>query len=267
MIYFMWLITLRQWVHAGGLTPGRASVISRALTDPFLCGIDFPRRVAREYRPDYRAWQTKRNPASDPGDRQGGMFLLSAMVGLSVIMAFCVVFFPDLGFGFERRHAGPARAAGSVQSDLTSRQVLAAEDGIMRFTNDVRRRNGLVSFSTSPALVFLARTHSRNMCRKKVFQHESDELPDGWQRFEQRLRVIKVRSGGENIAYHTLLKDTDKWARLVVRGLMNSPEHRKNILNPDYRYLGIGVHPCSNSIGYATQVFSSESGRVPEVPR
>jgi|GEM_PF-850956 len=198
---------------------------------------------------------------------QGSLFLLSALATLSAVIVFSLVWCPNLAPCSEGRHNRLGKATETVQGDLSAKQILAAESGILRFTNDERRRNGLTSLSTTPALVSMARTHSRNMCLSRVFQHESDDFPEGWQRFEHRLKIVKVRSGGENIAYHTLLKDTDKWARLVVRGLMNSPEHRKNILNAEYRYLGIGVHPCSNGIGYATQVFSSETGRVPEASR
>jgi uncharacterized protein YkwD len=135
---------------------------------------------------------------------------------------------------------------------------------IEHYTNQERLKRGLVGFSTSPALAFLANGQSRNMCQAGQLIHESDRFPSGWKKFEQKLKRVGIRSGGENIAYYTTLKDPEKWARLVVRGWMNSPEHRKNILNPEYRYLGVGLEPCSNRIVYATQVFSSEIGRVSE---
>jgi uncharacterized protein YkwD len=44
---------------------------------------------------------------------------------------------------------------------------------------------------------------------------------------------------------------------------MNSPVHKKNILDPRFRYIGIGVRACRDNVAYATQVFSPEEGRVP----
>ena len=52
------------------------------------------------------------------------------------------------------------------------------------------------------------------------------------------------------------------WAKEVVKGWMNSPPHRRNILNPRYRYLGVGFLGCPNRLGYATQVFSSQAGTI-----
>ncbi len=44
---------------------------------------------------------------------------------------------------------------------------------------------------------------------------------------------------------------------------MNSPPHKKSILEPTHRYLGVGVAPCQNRIAYVTQVFSSDAGTMP----
>lgn len=142
--------------------------------------------------------------------------------------------------------------------------LLIMERSIERYTNKERAKKGLAPLNRSPALAFLAKNQSRNMCQAGLLIHESDRFPSGWRRFEQRLSQVGLESGGENIAYQTVLKQPENWARLVVQGWMNSPEHRKNILNPEYRYLGVGLNPCLNKIVYATQVFSSKMGRVPE---
>jgi len=102
------------------------------------------------------------------------------------------------------------------------------------------------------------------MCETQDFRHESDAFPDGWRQFDQRLRLARITSGAENIAYRTLGKDRRQWAQAVVGGWIKSAEHRKNILNPAYRYIGIGIAPCKHGICYATQVFSPEIGRKPD---
>jgi uncharacterized protein YkwD len=45
---------------------------------------------------------------------------------------------------------------------------------------------------------------------------------------------VKFLTAGENLAYAKALK-------IAHRGLMNSPGHRANILNPAYGRLGIGI--------------------------
>jgi uncharacterized protein YkwD len=37
-----------------------------------------------------------------------------------------------------------------------------------------------------------------------------------------------------------------EYARLLVNGWMNSPPHRRNLLNPDYKYLGCSARFSKN---------------------
>jgi uncharacterized protein YkwD len=78
------------------------------------------------------------------------------------------------------------------------------------------------------------------------------------------MNLIGVRSGGENIAYRTIARDPMVWAKDVVNGWMNSPPHKKNIVEPRFSFIGVGVRLCKNNIAYVTQVFSSEQGRAPQ---
>ncbi|MBM3298998.1 MAG: CAP domain-containing protein [Deltaproteobacteria bacterium] len=135
------------------------------------------------------------------------------------------------------------------------------EEAILSHTNRERLLRGLTPLAKSSALNFVAREHAKNMCAADCFQHESEEFPAGWRRFGERLQAAGVSSGGENIAYRTIEGTPDAWGKAVVSGWMESPRHKKNVLNPGYRYLGIGVDGCNNRIGYATQIFSSEPGR------
>jgi uncharacterized protein YkwD len=145
---------------------------------------------------------------------------------------------------------------------LKKLQVVQAEEAILTYTNNERLRVGLPVLSLSPALSFIARGHTRNMCSNNRFQHESDEFPAGWRRFGERLEAAGVGSGSENIAFRSIVGNHDAWAEAVLKGWMRSPRHKNNILNPGYRYLGVGVEACKNEMGYATQVFSSEPGRI-----
>ena len=113
-------------------------------------------------------------------------------------------------------------------------------------------------------LQFLARAHSVNMCGVQTLQHESEKFPRGWKYFANRLKIVGLTTGGENIAFRTAAHEPHVWAKEVVKGWMNSAKHRKNILNPRFRYVGIGVVPCAKRIVYAAQVFSNEPGRAPQ---
>jgi uncharacterized protein YkwD len=80
----------------------------------------------------------------------------------------------------------------------------------------------------------------------------------------QRLRIVQVRSGGENIAFLSRLTDPRKWAAAVVTGWQKSPPHAKNLYDPKWRYMGLWIEPCGDGTVYAAQEFSAEPGTVPE---
>ncbi len=159
--------------------------------------------------------------------------------------------------------SGEQSLKGSTEGSRKN-AVLVLEENVVRYTNEERIRRELPPLRLSPALQWLARRHSENMCRVKIFQHDSEAFPKGWTEFFGRLNLVGLRYGGENIGYRTLTGDPVKWAREMVHGWMKSPDHRKNILDRDFRFLGVGISTCANKLGYATQDFSSNPGRVPQ---
>jgi uncharacterized protein YkwD len=159
--------------------------------------------------------------------------------------------------GKDDRHTG-----GAVASKET--EISKMEIGILDYTNQERRSRGMVPLRLSPALTFLARRHSSHMCSGGTLAHESEAFPAGWRRFAQRMDMVGVRIAAENVAYYSLLKTPEAWARAVTKLWMESPHHRKNILNPEFRYVGVGIIVCKNAIVYAAQVLAAETGRLPD---
>ncbi len=159
-----------------------------------------------------------------------------------------------------------AKPTHKPEKRLRPEEVVYLEDIILRLINIVRKKRGLHPLKPSRALAFLARHHSRDMCRTNAFLHESDAFPPGWRRFMERMKKVGVWDGGENIAYRTMAEDRKKWAASIVKGWVGSPPHLKNILDPAFRYSGVGIGQCGRRIVYVTQVFSGEPGRVPVPP-
>lgn len=182
------------------------------------------------------------------------------------ILLFCLAFLPatsDTAYA-ERVRRETAVSTGKSRGHAPAKIDLAQmEQLILTYTNQERKHRGLRPFASSSALRYLARTQSKNMCATGHFEHESESFPVGWRRFGERLQLVRLSVGAENIAYRTFSGRLDRWALSIMKGWMNSPEHRRNILNPRYRYVGVGVAPCANRIVYAGQVFSSRPGRVP----
>jgi len=125
---------------------------------------------------------------------------------------------------------------------------------VLTLTNQYRQQNGLRPVSYNNLLSSAAQTHSRNMAVQDFFSHTGLNGSQPWDRVSatgyQWSRVT------ENIAagYRT--------AQEVVRGWINSPGHRANLLDPNVTQIGVGYFFLANDTGnvnynaYWTQVFA-----------
>jgi len=114
-------------------------------------------------------------------------------------------------------------------------------------TNEERIKNNLPQFNFSIALEKAALGHSIDMVQHNFYAHTSP-VP-GSQNMTDRLKRVGVdyRTCAENI-YNFFDEDPTYWslASKLVEGWMNSSGHRRNILNPNYKYLGCGAWPYNN---------------------
>jgi uncharacterized protein YkwD len=208
-------------------------------------------------RPPLSSWlsRTARGPDEFSKKRHGrGVRLFGAFLGTAALTTLLTS--PSVALV-----AGQKTQARNPQS-VVAASTNSVEDKILGYTNAERRKRNLPLLQSSDALRFVARKHSGNMCSTKHFNHESVHFPKGWRHFATRLKRVGVATGGENIGYQTIARDRDLWARKMVHGWMRSPSHRRNILEPRFRYLGVGVRACDDRLGYATQVFSRSHGRI-----
>jgi uncharacterized protein YkwD len=107
-----------------------------------------------------------------------------------------------------------------------------AEQAMFAMVNAQRDSEGLEKLSFSTQLQDLARAHSNDMFRRGYFSHYT---PEGLSPFNRMDKAgIIYQDAGENLA---LAPGT----ALAMQGLMNSPGHRANILNPSFHKIGIGV--------------------------
>jgi uncharacterized protein YkwD len=108
-----------------------------------------------------------------------------------------------------------------------------AENQMLVQINQARSHVGLSPLNPDPRLRELARSHSSDMYRHHYFSHRT---PDGKTPYD-RLNEVHFRyvTTGENVAFAN--DESKAWD-----ALMNSPDHRANILNPDFRCVGIGVY-------------------------
>ena len=195
--------------------------------------------------------------------RFGRLFIGNELLQCVFIFVMAAAVFLQPALAAERKTLAPEQQKKESGSYPSKQDLLAIEKSILLLTNNERKARELPTFQESFPLAHLATRQSENMCAARSLEHESDAFPNGWKKFTERLKIAGVTSGAENIGYRTLREQPEKWATAVVKEWMKSPPHRKNILNPRWRYLGVGIRMCADRIAYATQVFSSDPGRIP----
>ncbi|MFF5600136.1 CAP domain-containing protein [Streptomyces noursei] len=127
---------------------------------------------------------------------------------------------------------GPS-ASPTVPAATSGGPEAAAEAEVLSLVNQERARVGCSPITTSGELAGLAQRFSDDMARRGFFGHTD---PDGHTPWD-RARVQGVPDlGGENIARG----QAD--ARSVMDSWMDDPGHRANILNCEYKTLGVGAH-------------------------
>ncbi|MGD3108089.1 CAP domain-containing protein [Streptomyces sp. YGL11-2] len=130
------------------------------------------------------------------------------------------------------RPTSPAPTSSATASKAPETGTSAAAQ-VLSLVNQQRATAGCSPVADSSQLDGLAQHFSEDMAQRGFFGHTD---PDGHTPWD-RARVLGITDlGGENIARG----QAD--ARAVMDTWMNSPGHRANILNCEYRTLGVGAH-------------------------
>ncbi|GEC06979.1 membrane protein [Streptomyces spinoverrucosus] len=132
----------------------------------------------------------------------------------------------------------PSRTPSKVPTQRTAPPVtispeIAAEAEVLKLVNDERAKAGCSPLAANSALAELAGNFSDAMAEQGFFDHTD---PSGRTPWDRAKAAGITNLGGENIARG----QAD--AAAVMEAWMNSPGHRANILNCDFKTLGVGVH-------------------------
>jgi uncharacterized protein YkwD len=130
----------------------------------------------------------------------------------------------------------------------------AAVKAIIDKTNAFRRENGLEKLAVNADLTLAARHFAEFMAANAKYGHDADGR-------HAEERAVKVGYDycliGENIAYQydPVGFTTKRLAEGFVEGWEKSPEHRRNMLNPDVTEVGMGIARSEvNGHYYAVQM-------------
>ncbi|MFF3056551.1 CAP domain-containing protein [Streptomyces sp. NPDC057909] len=126
-----------------------------------------------------------------------------------------------------------ASAAAPTRQPSPSAADTSAQAAVLALVNEERAKVGCSPVTASASLASLAQDFSDDMAARGFFSHTD---PDGQTPWDRATKAGVKGLGGENIARG----QAD--AQAVMASWMNSEGHRANILNCDYKTLGVGVH-------------------------
>lgn len=140
---------------------------------------------------------------------------------------------------------------GSIDLEFTQSEYTideAGEQEMLALVNEERAKEGTKPLEFDTRLTEVGRGHSKDMFERGYFSHFSPEGEDVGDRLEER--GIYYTFAGENLA----LAPNANRAHV---GLMNSPGHRRNILDPAFSKVGIGAIDGGVYGKMFTQVFTN----------
>lgn len=134
----------------------------------------------------------------------------------------------------QQASADAGTTASAARSHAKVRVVAPSfESEVLRLTNRERQKRGLRLLVRAQCTERVSARWAWNMAARNRFRHQS---------MRRVARACGTRYVGENIAMGRPLG-----AAQVVSLWMHSAGHRTNILNPHYRFLGVGAYQSTQS--------------------
>lgn len=130
----------------------------------------------------------------------------------------------------------------NVSTDYESEKIM------LDLVNKERTKVGVKKIEWNQDIEEIAQNHSKDMLARNYFCHYSPEGLDVGNRLDNTR--VEYSTAGENLAY---APDVNR----AHSGLMNSPDHKRNILDPAFSKVGIGVIDAGIYGKMFTQVFTN----------
>lgn len=157
---------------------------------------------------------------------------------------------PDTSEKPEESQPGGTESGGNSTTDSEQPKDDVTENSyakqVLKLVNTERKKAGLTELTWDDTVATAAMTRSKEI--EKSFSHTR---PDG-RNFGTAITDLGItyRGAGENIAWG------QKTPEAVMNAWMNSEGHRANILNPNFKKLGVGYRTDSQRTPYWTQLFT-----------
>ncbi|GLZ78102.1 hypothetical protein Afil01_29090 [Actinorhabdospora filicis] len=142
----------------------------------------------------------------------------------------------------------PKNEPGPGTGDPAQGKAAELAAKVAELTNAERAKNGCDPLRVNAKATKAAQYHANDMAERDYFAHDSPEGRSAGDRLDAA--GYAWRGWGENIF------KGPRTAEDAVRGWMDSPGHRANILNCDFKEIGVGVTLSDNG-PFWVQVFGT----------
>ncbi len=119
------------------------------------------------------------------------------------------------------------------QNGVLSYSTNISDSGLLSESNSVRQKNQQPRLVQNPQLAAAAQAKATDMANRNYWTHLTPEGKTPWTFIDGQ--GYAYQKAGENLAYGFATQSE------VVTGWLNSPAHKENLLDKDYREVGYGV--------------------------
>lgn len=140
----------------------------------------------------------------------------------------------------------PCNSGVSLETPTSQEQELAA------LVNQERTKAGRQPLRLDARLSCLARQYAQDMAVRKFFSHYDPEGNSPFDRLHKR--NITYRAAAENL-FKGWRDPEEESMKIAHSFLMQSPGHRRNILDSDFTVIGVGVVRTPEEWTYVVELF------------
>ena len=128
------------------------------------------------------------------------------------------------------------------------------EQTIVTLVNELREELGLDPVASNDMLK--AAAIIRAVETEESFSHTRPDGSSAFTVFEEDGIAYPYKVVGENLGMATYYMDEEEMAELLFNGWVESEGHYENMVKPEYKEIGVGVHYDGEFL-YATQLFGA----------
>jgi uncharacterized protein YkwD len=144
-----------------------------------------------------------------------------------------------LSAGLASLLVAPSTTVASVDQSRPEQNPERVQQEVARLANTDRAARGLNPVREQAALREAANWLARDMATRDYFHHTDSQGRD------MGRRLLAFGYSNAQVMAENIGKGAET-PEAVVRGWLNSPPHRRNLLHPDVREVGVGYFPPSD---------------------